>query len=418
MIEVPIQAKVECTDGPCGQCVAVIVNSQSRLVIFFVVADHGLTNRAPRLVPVAQVAAADIRTLHLNCPKEALNTMTPFMESTYQVATTPDSHGQTNWGYMEMMSNSSTPDKTYYKPTGTTNVSSAEVVFRKDVEVKATDGGVGKLGYLIADPESGMITSLSLQEGRLWGKQQTILPITAVESVDAKTVYLKLDKATVQSLPSTPVPRGAYSKSMRIDLLGFIYDKPGEAAEMKESAIIQHNQKTLKLVEAASVVKDAEGNLKFDDTADWSARKGRWTGGIAGAAAGLVLGPVGVVGGAIVGALAGNFLTPKLDRGLSNRFLTSFAEQIKPNGSGLLLIIEHEWKDKTVKALNRGMNAVVALDITEAMLKDVLGEEAEPAPEAAAELAAAEPVVEVIPPADVTPTAEAPEAPDASGAGI
>ena len=144
MIEVPIQAKVECTDGPCGQCVGVIVNSQSRLVIFFVVADHGLADRAPRLVPVAQVAGADMHTLQLNCRKEALNTMTPFMETTYQVAQTPDSHGQTNWGYMEMMSNSSTPDKTYYKPTGNENISSTEVVFRKEVDVQATDGSSGQ----------------------------------------------------------------------------------------------------------------------------------------------------------------------------------------------------------------------------------------------------------------------------------
>jgi hypothetical protein len=209
MTEVPIQAKVECTDGPCGQCVAAIVNSQSRLVIFYVVADHGLADHAPRLVPVAQVAAADLHTLHLNCSKEALNVMTPFMETTYQVASTPDSHGQTNWGYMEMMSNSSTPDKTYYKPTGAENISSVEVVFRTEAEVQATDGSVGKLGYLIADPESGMITSLAVQAGHLWNKHQVIVPITAVASADLKYLYLKLDKKTLASLPSTPASRGA-----------------------------------------------------------------------------------------------------------------------------------------------------------------------------------------------------------------
>jgi hypothetical protein len=209
MTEVPVQAKVECTDGPCGQCVAAIVNSQSRLVIFFVVADHGLADRAPRLVSVANVAAADLHTLRLNCRKEALNVMTPFMDTTYQVAQTPDSHGQTNWGYMEMMSNSSTPDKTYYKPTGADNIASAEVVFRSEAEVYATDGSIGQLAYLIADPGSGMITSLSVQEGHWWSKHQVIVPITAVASADLKHLYLKMDKKTLASLPSAPASRGA-----------------------------------------------------------------------------------------------------------------------------------------------------------------------------------------------------------------
>jgi hypothetical protein len=44
-----------------------------------------------------------------------------------------------------------------------------------------------------------------MQKGHLWGKKDIALPVATIDSVGADTVYLKLDKAAVKSLPTEPV---------------------------------------------------------------------------------------------------------------------------------------------------------------------------------------------------------------------
>ena len=61
---------------------------------------------------------------------------------------------------------------------------------------------VGQVDGLVVDPDSGEITHLLMQEGHLWGKKDVALPVAAIDFVDADTVYLKLDKAAVKTLPT------------------------------------------------------------------------------------------------------------------------------------------------------------------------------------------------------------------------
>jgi hypothetical protein len=58
---------------------------------------------------------------------------------------------------------------------------------------------------LVLDPQSGEITHMMMREGHLWGKQDVAIPVTSIDILDAKTVYLKLDKAAVKGLPAVKV---------------------------------------------------------------------------------------------------------------------------------------------------------------------------------------------------------------------
>jgi sporulation protein YlmC with PRC-barrel domain len=82
-----------------------------------------------------------------------------------------------------------------------------ELAVHCGMDVKASDGKVGKLDELVLDKDSGDITHLQMREGHLWGKKDVAIPVSSVDFVDEDTVYLKLDKKAIKSLPAVPVKR-------------------------------------------------------------------------------------------------------------------------------------------------------------------------------------------------------------------
>ena len=72
-------------------------------------------------------------------------------------------------------------------------------------EAECLDGPCGKTISII--PLTGHISHLILMEGHLWGKKEVTIPVSAIDRIEEDTVYLKLDKKAVESLPSEPVRR-------------------------------------------------------------------------------------------------------------------------------------------------------------------------------------------------------------------
>jgi len=77
----------------------------------------------------------------------------------------------------------------------------------RGARVEATDGKAGMLGEFLVNPLTGHISHLILMEGHLWGKKEVTIPVSAIDRIEEDTVYLKLDKKAVESLPSEPVRR-------------------------------------------------------------------------------------------------------------------------------------------------------------------------------------------------------------------
>ena len=96
---------------------------------------------------------------------------------------------------------------TAYGSTMDRNVPVGELSIYSGMEVKATDGKVGKLDELVLDPDSGEITHIQMLEGHLFGKKDVAIPVTDIDFADGTTVYLKIDKKTVHSLPAVKVKR-------------------------------------------------------------------------------------------------------------------------------------------------------------------------------------------------------------------
>ena len=84
MIDIPINARVECADGPSGKSIAVIVDPETNRATHFVVEDETLPHPPyQRLVSVDQVVETTRVLIRLGCSRDELASMEPFVETHY-----------------------------------------------------------------------------------------------------------------------------------------------------------------------------------------------------------------------------------------------------------------------------------------------------------------------------------------------
>jgi hypothetical protein len=46
-----------------------------------------------------------------------------------------------------------------------------------------------------------------MRDGHLWEQEEVTLPVSAIERIEANTVFLKLTKEGIEALPAVPVKR-------------------------------------------------------------------------------------------------------------------------------------------------------------------------------------------------------------------
>ena len=139
----------------------------------------------------------------------------------------------------------------------------------------------------------------------------------------------------------------------------------GEALEALEEAKKEH---LVGIVQAATVVVDADGKLRIKDTKDMGPKKGAVVGGLLGAGLGLITGGVGwlLLGGGAVGALAAK----ARDGGLSDARLRELGERMTPNSSAIVAVVELTW----VADVEREFAAVGADVVRESVEEDLVAQ--------------------------------------------
>jgi sporulation protein YlmC with PRC-barrel domain len=201
MVDVPMSAKVECADGPGGQSVGVVLDPKTWQVTHFVIEEGG-PSLTERLVSVDWVTETTPDSVRLRCSKSELAAMQPFAEMEYHRMDRSTFVGGPycgwyGWPYV-FLETMLTPAKRERVPPG-------ELAVRRGARVKATDGQVGQVDEFLVDPTSRHITHLVLREGHLWGQKDVTIPVSEIERAGEATVYLKLDKQAIESLPAVPV---------------------------------------------------------------------------------------------------------------------------------------------------------------------------------------------------------------------
>jgi len=210
MTEIPLNAKVRCKDATCGKSTHIIVNPIAREITHFVVESKNLPMQSTRIVPVHHIIESTPEQISLDCTRQGLAEMEPFFSTRYIEAGEPDFvpddvYTQADYAYMQPYV-SLTP--------GTVTISekhipAGDLDIHRGMYVKATDGQVGQVHELVVDSETWKVTDVVLKKGHLWGKKDVTLPLSDVDRVEDDTVYLKIDKKTIETRPSSPIHRAS-----------------------------------------------------------------------------------------------------------------------------------------------------------------------------------------------------------------
>jgi sporulation protein YlmC with PRC-barrel domain len=198
-MDIHVDAKVHCNDGPCGQSTQVIVNPTTKKITHLVVKERQ-SPHTERLVPIRFVVDTADDLIRLGCTRHELSKMSPFIKTEFVRAEIPDYEGASEYMVLPYVIPKWVEVKYESIPPG-------ELAVRRGAQVKATDGNVGRVDEFIVDPTSGNITHLVLREGHLWEQEEVAIPITEIDRIEEKTVYLNLDKKSVETLPVVPVRR-------------------------------------------------------------------------------------------------------------------------------------------------------------------------------------------------------------------
>jgi sporulation protein YlmC with PRC-barrel domain len=215
MIDLPTKAEVHCSDGVAGRSTYVIGNPINHQITHLVVQSV----RPPfheTLVPVDQVDETTDNRIKLKCTRDDLNKMEPFECEEYIRTELP---GYLCWPYaLEFPDVPAIPGYTM-KPVPTLtsvkrqNIPEDEFALRRGAQVEAIDGYVGQVDELLINSNTMQVTHLVLLERHIFQKREISVPVSQIDHIAEGTIYLKLDRHSVEELPTTPVQRWTRSVS-------------------------------------------------------------------------------------------------------------------------------------------------------------------------------------------------------------
>ncbi len=206
-MEIPLEAQVECTDGVYGRSVYVLISPVTGKVIHLVVRKAAFPH-TEFILPMNLVSETIAGTIQLCCSSSDLEKLPPFLktrfiESKISPYAMNRGYGMGTfyyWPYVSLEGEVQVPVEEQQIPLG-------EIAVQRGTRVEATDGYIGHVDEFVVDAENDRITHLVMREGHLWGKKDVIIPLSALRSADDDTVFLKLDKQQIESLPTFPVHR-------------------------------------------------------------------------------------------------------------------------------------------------------------------------------------------------------------------
>jgi hypothetical protein len=202
-MDIPINVKVNCSDGPCGETTRVILKPTTGEVTHVVITNNGAIQETEYLVEVNRILESSPEKVKLTLSRKELEAQ-PVFSAIHFVPS--DLGGYIGLPYMMWPFY---PAAVGSMQTEEKNIPVGELVIRRGARVEAVDGTVGKVDEFLIDPANDRITHLILREGHLWDKREVTIPVSQINTFENNTVYLRIKKEEVEKLPSVPVRRNA-----------------------------------------------------------------------------------------------------------------------------------------------------------------------------------------------------------------
>jgi len=186
-----IGAKVNCTDGACGEVSRVVVDPAAQTVTHLVV-DRQYQGRLVLLGLVDAVPGG----LRLGCTIAEFENLQPADATVLP----HDSVEDPRWDVLGVSRRArlSPPSR---PPVTSEALPFGQVAVRGGEHVHATDGDIGQVRGLLIDPASHQVTHVLLREGHVFGRKEVAIPVGAVTGLAEDGIRLNLTKQQVQGLP-------------------------------------------------------------------------------------------------------------------------------------------------------------------------------------------------------------------------
>ena len=134
------------------------------------------------------------------------------------------------------------------------------------------------------------------------------------------------------------------------EIMFAVYDSEDGAAAAVESLRAMDKAETIDIIDAATLVKDAEGNTTVKQESLPSVKKGLGVGALIGGAIGLLF-PPSILGAAAIGAGVGAGSAKLAKMALENEDLKEAAEGLEPGSSAFIAVVENTWAKQLQTAI-------------------------------------------------------------------
>jgi uncharacterized protein YrrD len=264
--DVPIKAEVRCDDGPAGTSDAVILDPIKREVTHVVLRERGWPNNK-RLVPVELIAWTTEDEIHLRCPMAATRTLRSFVETQFVEA--PDVGGS-----YPILPDDGLP---YLWPFAYPNqkvlltherIPKDELAIRRDAEVDATDGRVGRVEAFLVDADDDHITHVVVRSGHL-AHHEFAVPVSDVAEISEERIMLRLDRYGVEDLPHVPYHHIALLPGIDEGDGDLVPESPREAGVVVAEPDPSHLEAAHLLAQEAEQRLESRGFTR-DQILDWT----------------------------------------------------------------------------------------------------------------------------------------------------
>lgn len=197
-MDVPVDATVECTDGPCGRSKYAIIDPAKERVTHVVIEESGLGGRE-RLAPVSLISQSTPEKITLRCSAEELQDLQPFVRREYLPGEEPFlAYPPGHYMVWSTGISGGVPPVVEH-----TDVPEGQLAISRGARVEASDGKVGQVDEFLTDPVDRRITHVVLRHGHLWGQREVTVPAEQIDRIEDGVVFLKLDKKGIEALPGT-----------------------------------------------------------------------------------------------------------------------------------------------------------------------------------------------------------------------
>jgi sporulation protein YlmC with PRC-barrel domain len=202
MIDLPTKAQVYCSDGIAGLSTYLIANPINRQVTHLVVKSA----RPPfheYLVPVDEVEETTPNRINLKCTLNEMEKMDPFEVEEYIRSERP------TYQYLPYAFPVQPVEQKVasYVLVKNRNVPHGEIAVWRGAKVEATDGYIGLVDEVLINSNNMQATHLVLRDRYYFKDREISIPVSQIERVYEETIYLKLDRKSIEELPTIPTQR-------------------------------------------------------------------------------------------------------------------------------------------------------------------------------------------------------------------